>query len=125
LIPKHNRIFPAPCVLWNSRVFLFPQVSESAFDTESDKLHLLTKNNNRAISRRFKMNKRKMYTIKEAAQLIDGINEFRIRTMCRTGELRAFKAGRKFLIAEDDLYAAVFGANSITDSIPVENGGAD
>ena len=70
------------------------------------------------------MNKRKMYTIKEAAQLIDGINEFRIRTMCRMGELRTFKAGRKFLIAEDDLYAAVFGANNIITSIPDENGGA-
>ena len=50
--------------------------------------------------------KRKMYTIKEAAQLIDGINEFRIRQMCRSGQLRTFKAGKKFLIAESDLYDA-------------------
>ena len=55
------------------------------------------------------MQKKKVLTIKEAAQLIDGINEFRIRTMCKTGELRAFKAGRKYLIAESDLYEAVFG----------------
>ena len=53
--------------------------------------------------------KRKMYTIKEAAQLIEGIREFRIRQLCKSGQLRAFKAGRKFLIAEDDLYAAIFG----------------
>ena len=64
--------------------------------------------------------KRKMYTIKEAAQLIDGINEYRIRTMCKTGQLRAFKAGRKFLIAEDDLLTAVFGTADTRD----ENGGA-
>ena len=55
--------------------------------------------------------KRKMYTIKEAAQLIDGINEYRIRTMCKTGQLRSFKAGNKFLISESDLYTAVFGTD--------------
>ena len=57
------------------------------------------------------MQKKKVLTIKEAARLIDGIGEYRIRCMCKTGKLRAFKAGRKFLIAEDDLYAAVFGKN--------------
>ena len=64
--------------------------------------------------------KRKMYTIKEAAQLIEGINEYRIRTMCKSGELRAFKAGCKFLIAESDLYEAVFGK----DFPEEETGGA-
>ena len=57
------------------------------------------------------MQKKKVLTIKEAAQLIDGIGVYRIRQMCKTGQLRAFKAGRKFLIAEDDLYAAVCGKN--------------
>ena len=57
------------------------------------------------------MQKNKVLTIKEAARLIDGIGVYRIRQMCKTGQLRAFKAGRKFLIAEDDLYAAVFGKN--------------
>ena len=66
------------------------------------------------------MQKKKVLTIKEAARLIDGIGVYRIRQYvwhllyyrgkC-TGKLRAFKAGRKFLIAEDDLYAAVFGKN--------------
>ena len=65
------------------------------------------------------MTKKKVLTIKEASQLIDGINEYRIRMMCKSGELRAFKAGRKFLIAENDLYEAVFG-KSFAD----ENGGA-
>ena len=66
------------------------------------------------------MQKKKVLTIKEAAQLIDGINEFRIRTMCKTGELRAFKAGRKYLIAESDLYEAVFGKEFAEE----ETGGA-
>ncbi len=64
--------------------------------------------------------KRKMYTIKEAAQLIDGINEYRIRTMYKTEQLRSFKAGNKFLISESDLYTAVFGK----DFSEEENGGA-
>ncbi len=60
--------------------------------------------------------KRRMLTIKEAARLIDGIKEYRIRTYVLhllfnlgkcTGQLRSFKAGNKFLIAEDDLYEAV------------------
>lgn len=66
------------------------------------------------------MNKKKVLTIKEAAQVIDGINEFRIRQMCKSGQLRTFKAGKKFLIAEDDLLTAVFGTADTRD----ENGGA-
>ncbi len=65
------------------------------------------------------MNKKKVLTIKEAAQVIDGINEFRIRQMCKSGQLRTFKAGKKFLIAERDLYEAVFGKYD-----PDEDGGA-
>ncbi len=61
------------------------------------------------------MQKKKVLTIKEAAQLIDGIGEYRIRQMCKTGELRAFKAGRKMLIAENDLYKAVFGSYTSED----------
>ena len=72
--------------------------------------------------------KRKMLTISEAAHLIDGIREYRIRQdvlhllfnlgKC-TGQLRSFKAGNKYLIAENDLYEAVFGKSSCID-----NGGA-
>lgn len=70
-------------------------------------------------------NKRRMLTIKEAARLIEGITEYRIRQdvlhllfypgKC-SGQLRSFKAGNKFLIAESDLYETVFGKSSaITD----------
>ena len=65
------------------------------------------------------MNKKKVLTIKEAAQVIDGINEFRIRQMCKSGQLRTIKAGKKFLIAESDLCEAVFGKYD-----PDEDGGA-
>lgn len=52
--------------------------------------------------------KRKLLTIKEAAGLIDGITEYRVRQMCKSGQLRCFKAGRKYLINADTLYKVVF-----------------
>ena len=58
-------------------------------------------------------NKRRMLTIGEAARLIEGITEYRIRTMCKTGQLPCFKAGNKFLISEEALYEAVFGKSSV------------
>lgn len=58
-------------------------------------------------------NKRRMLTIGEAARLIEGITEYRIRQMCKSGQLRSFKAGNKFLIAESDLYETVFGKSSV------------
>lgn len=53
--------------------------------------------------------KKRVLTIKEAAQLIDGLTEYRIRQMCVSGQLPCFMAGRKYLIAEENLYKAVFG----------------
>ena len=52
---------------------------------------------------------RRILTIKQAVQLIEGLTEYRIRQMCKSGQLRSFKAGNKYLIAEEDLYETVFG----------------
>ena len=52
--------------------------------------------------------KKKIITIKEAAKLIDGLSEYRIRQMCISGQLPAFKSGNKYLIAEENLYKTVF-----------------
>lgn len=52
---------------------------------------------------------RRVLTIKEAAKLIDGLTEYRIRQMCISGQLPCFMAGKKYLIAEENLYKAVFG----------------
>lgn len=52
--------------------------------------------------------KRKLLTIKEAAELIDGLTEYRVRQMCRSGQLPCFKAGRKYLINADTLFKVVF-----------------
>ena len=52
---------------------------------------------------------KRILTIMQAAQLIEGLTEYRIRQMCKSGQLRCFKAGNKYLIAEEDLYETVFG----------------
>ena len=63
--------------------------------------------------------KRRMLTIGEAAHLIDGITEYRIRQLCKSGQLPCFKVGKKYLISEEALYEVVFGKSPET-----ENGGA-
>lgn len=63
------------------------------------------------------MEKKRILTIKEAAALIDGLTEYRVRQMCITGQLPCFKAGRKYLISEENLMNVVFG-----DKSPVANG---
>ena len=51
----------------------------------------------------------KLLTIKEESALIDGLTEYRIRQLCITGELKCFKAGKKYLFTERALYNAVLG----------------
>lgn len=53
--------------------------------------------------------KAKMLTIKEAANVVDGITAYRIRQMCISGELPCFKAGKKYLINERTLRKVVMG----------------
>jgi len=53
-----------------------------------------------------------LLTIKEAALLIKGLTEYRIRQMCVTGKLPCFKAGKKYLINEQSLYKAVLGGQN-------------
>ena len=39
-----------------------------------------------------------MLTIKEAAELVEGLSPYRVRQMCLTNEIPYIMAGRKFLI---------------------------
>lgn len=50
--------------------------------------------------------KERLLTIKEAADVIEGLTEYQIRRMCRNGKLSAFKAGNKYLIYEEELFLA-------------------
>ena len=44
-----------------------------------------------------------MLTIKEAAALVDGLTEYRVLELCRSGELPTVKAGKKYLINKNTL----------------------
>jgi excisionase family DNA binding protein len=50
-----------------------------------------------------------MLTIKQAATLVDGLSEYRVRQMCITGELKHIRAGKKYLINQDVFFAAIGG----------------
>ena len=45
----------------------------------------------------------KMLTIKDAAAIVDGLTEYRVRQLCRSGELPCIKAGKKYLINKNVL----------------------
>ena len=53
--------------------------------------------------------KRKLLTVREAAALIDGLSEYRVRQMCHSGQLAYFKSGNRVLITKENLFQAVFG----------------
>ena len=50
-----------------------------------------------------------MLTIKEAAELVDGLTEYRVRELCKTGKLPCFMAGRKYLINKEILHKFLSG----------------
>jgi len=52
-------------------------------------------------------------TIKEAAKLVEGLTEYRVRQMCVSGEVPCFKAGRKYLVSEGNLLRAVGCADGV------------
>lgn len=54
-----------------------------------------------------------MLTIKQAASLVQGLTEFRVRELCKTGELPCFRAGKKYLINKDILYKFLSSGMSI------------
>ena len=54
---------------------------------------------------------RRVMTVKEAAALIDGLSEYRLRQMCLSGQIDCIKAGRKILVTEEAVLRAVFGSS--------------
>jgi len=51
--------------------------------------------------------KLKLLTIKQSAEVIEGLTEYRIRQLCRTGQLPCVMAGRKYLINEKTLISFI------------------
>lgn len=52
-----------------------------------------------------------LYTIKQAATLINGLSEHAIRRMIKEGALRTIKVGNRQLVLKEDLYELVVGKN--------------
>jgi excisionase family DNA binding protein len=53
------------------------------------------------------MKKPKLLTVKEAAQMIDGLTEFCVRRMCADGTLPCLKSGKKYLINQNVLLKTI------------------
>jgi hypothetical protein len=51
----------------------------------------------------------KLLTIKQAVKVIDGLAEYRIRKLCRSGQLPCIHVGKKYLINEQTLIDFVSG----------------
>ena len=56
---------------------------------------------------------RRMLTIAQAANGIDGVSEHFIRKLCVSGQLECVRAGKKILISEDRLNEFMFGIPSV------------
>jgi len=44
--------------------------------------------------------KPRLLTLKEAARLIDGLTEYRVRLMCIDGVIKYHKCGNKYMVSE-------------------------
>ncbi len=50
-----------------------------------------------------------MLTIKEAADLVEGLTEYRVRQMCVTGQIPCIMAGKKYLINKEIFFNYLYG----------------
>ena len=55
-------------------------------------------------------NKLRLLTLKEAAKLVDGLTEYRVRLMCIEGVIKYHRFGNKYMISERELLN-YFGGN--------------
>jgi hypothetical protein len=62
-------------------------------------------NNDKDNSMDFVMKIPKLYSAREAASLIDGVNYKLILAMCKSGDIDCTNSGNKFLMTKEALYA--------------------
>lgn len=55
------------------------------------------------------INKPAMLTIKQAAALVDGLTEYRVRELCKSSQLPCLMAGKKYLINKEVLFRYLRG----------------
>jgi len=49
------------------------------------------------------MNKPRLLTLKEAAKLIEGLTEYRVRMLCIAGDIKYHRFGNKYMVSEREL----------------------
>ena len=54
--------------------------------------------------------KPRLLTLKEAAKLIEGLTEYRVRQLCLNGDIKYHKFGSKYMISEREILH-YFGEN--------------
>lgn len=54
-------------------------------------------------TRRIGERKPRLLTLKQAAGLIVGLTEYRLREMCIKGEIKHYKFGTKYMVSERDV----------------------
>jgi len=47
--------------------------------------------------------KPRLLTLKEAAKLIDGLTEYRVRMMCINDDIKYYKFGSKYMVSEREI----------------------
>jgi excisionase family DNA binding protein len=47
--------------------------------------------------------KPRLLTLKEAAKLIEGLTEYRVRMLCINGEIKFHRFGNKYMISENEI----------------------
>lgn len=62
----------------------------------------------------------KLLSIKQAAKLVEGLTEHRIRQLVTSGELPCFKSGLKYLINEQVLLDFISAPHNMKEVLPHE-----
>ena len=47
--------------------------------------------------------KPRLLTLKQAAELVEGLTEYRVRQMCINGDIKYHKFGNKYMISEHEI----------------------
>jgi excisionase family DNA binding protein len=55
--------------------------------------------------------KPRLLTLKQAAALVEGLTEYRVRRMCISGDIKYHKFGNKYMISESEILK-FFGVNA-------------
>ena len=49
-------------------------------------------------------NKPRLLTLKQAAELIDGLTQYRVKMLCLSGDIKYHKFGSKYMISEREIF---------------------